>query len=162
MTERDVTSAPTPVVLRSVPVALVRPLRHRVLRPGWPESAVHTDRDEDPETIHLAAFSGADVVGVVTLFPDAFPGDARAALRFRWMAVDETRRGTGTGLALMRRAAAVARYGGFEVLWAHGRETALGFYERLGFSVIGDGYTDEITKIRHRFVVVEAQTLLEP
>jgi GNAT superfamily N-acetyltransferase len=156
-----VTSVPAPVVLRSVPVAVVRPLRHRVLRPGYPESAVHTDRDDNDDTVHIAAYSGDDVIGVVTIFPEACPGDTRPALQFRWMAVDETRRGTGTGLALLRRAASVARDGGFEVLWANGRETVLGFYTRLGFAVFGDGYTDPVTQIRHRVVVVEAGTLLE-
>jgi predicted N-acetyltransferase YhbS len=132
-----------------------------VLRPGFPESAVHTDRDDAPDTVHLAAFDGDDVVGVVTMFAELLPDDPRPAMRFRWMAVDETRRGTGTGQALMRHAAVVAHEGGYELMWAHGRETALGFYERLGFRVIGDGYTDSVTQIRHRFVVVEAKSLLE-
>ncbi|MGA7987809.1 MAG: GNAT family N-acetyltransferase [Candidatus Dormiibacterota bacterium] len=161
MTESDTPAVPARLTVRRVPVSTVRPLRHRVLRPGFPESAVHTDRDDAPETVHLSAFDGDEVIGVLTMFAELFPGDPRPALRFRWMAVDETRRGNGIGHALMRHAAAVALDGGFELLWAHGRETALGFYERLGFRSIGDGYTDPVTQIRHRFVVVEADALLD-
>jgi GNAT superfamily N-acetyltransferase len=161
MTEMETAAVPSRVAVRRVPVAVVRPLRHRVLRPGFPESAVRTDRDDEGDTVHLAAFDGDEVIGVVTMFAEHFPDDPRPALRFRWMAVDETRRGTGTGQALMRHAASVAHDGGFELMWAHGRETALGFYERLGFRIIGDGYTDAVTQIRHRFVVVAAEALLE-
>jgi predicted N-acetyltransferase YhbS len=161
LTEIMAAAVPSPIAVRRVPVAVVRPLRHRVLRPGYPESAVHTNRDEEAGTVHLAAFDGDEVIGVVTMFAEPFPGDPRPALQFRWMAVDETRRGTGTGQALMRHAASVAHDEGFELMWAHGRETALGFYERLGFRIIGDGYTDSVTQIRHRSVVVETQALLE-
>jgi predicted N-acetyltransferase YhbS len=160
MTDQDAAAADRSIAVGRVPVEVVRPLRHRVLRPGYPEAAVHTERDDEADTVHLAAFDGDEMIGVVTMFAEPFPDDARSALRFRWMAVDESRRGTGTGQALMRNAAMVARDGGFELLWAHGRETALGFYARLGFRIIGDGYTDAVTQIRHRFVVIEARSLL--
>lgn len=161
MTEITSPEISAPIVVRRVPVALVRPLRHRVLRPGRPEESVHTDRDDAPDTVHLAAFSGDDVIGVVTMFPEPFPDDPRTAERFRWMAVDEARRGSGAGQALMRHAASLAREGGFELIWAHGRDTALGFYERLGFRVVGDGYVDAATQLRHHFVVIEVAALVE-
>jgi GNAT superfamily N-acetyltransferase len=151
----------TPVTVRKVPVDLVRPLRHRVLRSGFPESSVHTDGDDDPSTIHLAAYAGDDVIGVVTFFPDPFPEEPRrTAARFRWMAVDETRRGSGAGKALLQKAATICQDGGIEIMWAHGRDTAQGFYERLGFRVSGNGYVDAITNISHHYVVIETAALL--
>jgi GNAT superfamily N-acetyltransferase len=149
-----------PVSVRQVPVDLVRPLRHRVLRSGFPEASVHTDRDDDPATVHLAAFAGDDVIGVVTMFPDPYPEDSgRTAQRFRWMAIDEARRGSGAGTALLRQAATISRDGGFELMWAHGRDTAQGFYERLGFRVSPNGYVDEVTNVSHHYVVIESATL---
>jgi GNAT superfamily N-acetyltransferase len=151
----------TPVTVREVPVDLVRPLRHRVLRSGFPEASVHTDRDDDPRTVHLAAFAGDDVIGVVTMFPEPFPEEPRrTAERFRWMAVDEARRGSGAGTALLRHAARISRDGGFELMWAHGRDTAQGFYERLGFRVAGTGHVDDITNVSHHYVVIETAMLL--
>lgn len=150
-----------PVAVRSVPVEAVRPLRHSVLRRGWPEQSVHTERDDDPDTVHLAAFDGDAVIGVVTMFPEPFPPDGMApAERFRWMAVEESRHGTGTGRALMREVAAVTRDRGLDVLWAHGRDSALGFYEHIGFRVVGDGYTD-VTNISHHLVVIAPGALLD-
>jgi GNAT superfamily N-acetyltransferase len=149
------------VTVRQVPVGVVRPLRHRVLRSGFPEESVHTDRDDDPRTVHLAAFAGDDVIGVVTMFPEPFPEDpARPAQQFRWMAIDEARRGSGAGTALLRHAASIADDGDFELMWAHGRDTAQGFYERLGFRVSRNGYVDEITKVSHHAVVIETAMLL--
>jgi GNAT superfamily N-acetyltransferase len=147
--------------VRLVPVAMMRPLRLSVLRKGWPEESVHTERDDDPDTLHLAAFAGGDVIGVVTLFPDPFPEDGtRSAARFRWMAVDEAWRGRGAGEALIRHSARLLQVDGIELMWATGRDSALGFYERLGFRVIDDGYVD-VNGIGHHHVVIEPTALLE-
>jgi GNAT superfamily N-acetyltransferase len=155
------TQLSTPIAIRSVPVEVVRPLRHRVLRPGRPEAAVHSDRDDDPTTVHLAAFAGETVAGVVTMFPDPFLDDPRTAERFRWMAVDQRWRGSGVGGALMRHAASLAHAGGVELLWAHGRDSALRFYEGLGFQIVGDGYVDAVTEIAHHHVVIETSALID-
>lgn len=139
---------------------MVRPLRHRVLRPGRPESTVHTPRDEDRGTWHLAAFDGDRVVGVVTLFTEPFGDDLRSAERFRWMAVDAGSRRRGAGAALMRHAAARLDERGTELMWAHGRDSALEFYLRLGFRVVGDGYVDPDTGIGHHLIVIDVPALL--
>jgi ribosomal protein S18 acetylase RimI-like enzyme len=76
------------------------------------------------------------------------------------MAVDEARRGSGAGTALLRHAARISRDGGFELMWAHGRDTAQGFYERLGFRVAGTGHVDDITNVSHHYVVIETAMLL--
>jgi GNAT superfamily N-acetyltransferase len=151
----------TPVTVRQVPVDLVRPLRHRVLRNGFPEASVHTDGDDDPATVHLAAYAGDEIIGVVTMFPDPFPEEpGRTAARFRWMAIDEARRRSGAGKALLRHVASACHEDGVELMWAHGRDTAQGFYERLGFRVSSNGYVDEITNVSHHYVVIEAAALL--
>jgi GNAT superfamily N-acetyltransferase len=151
-----------PVVVREVAVDLVRPLRHRVLRAGLPEQTVHTERDHDPGTVHLAAIEGDDIIGVITLFPEPFPEDVgRSADHFRWMAVDESRRHSGAGTALLRHAAKVARDRGSELMWANGRDSALGFYERLGFRVTSYGYVDSVSGIAHHHVVIETALLAD-
>jgi GNAT superfamily N-acetyltransferase len=149
------------VVVREVPVEVVRPVRHRVLREGWPESAVHTPLDDSPSTWHLAALAGPEPVGVVTLFPQAYElrPDERAE-RFRWMAVLPDWQGRGVGHLLMRRAAELTLERGAELLWAHGRDSAQPFYEGLGFAVEGEGFIDEDTGLGHHFVVIEARALL--
>jgi len=151
---------PDGIVIQIAGVETVRPLRHLVLRPGRPVDTVHTLRDDEPSTWHLAAFADADVVGVVTLFADAsphFPG--RRAERFRWMAVHPGWRGRGIGRLLMRRAADLLHDQGVEVLWAQGRDSALGFYEDIGFTTYGDGFIDPDTGIGHHIVAIDVEDL---
>ena len=153
---------PAPEVrVREVTVDVVRPVRHRVLRAGWPEASVRTPLDESPTTWHLAALAGEGAVGVVTLFPDTYgPRSAQRSERFRWMAVLPEWQGRGIGRLLMRRAAELALDRGAALLWAHGRDSAQRFYEGLGFVVEGDGFVDPETGIGHHFVVIEAAALL--
>ena len=58
-------------VLR-VDAAVVRPLRHAVLRPGADPGESVYPADDLAETVHLAASNGAVVIGTATLFPEAF------------------------------------------------------------------------------------------
>jgi GNAT superfamily N-acetyltransferase len=141
-------------------VEVVRPLRHSVLRPGRPFATVCTPRDEDAATWHLAAFAAGEVVGVVTLFADATPyAKGRRAERFRWMAVDPAWQGRGVGRLLMRSAAEFLGERGVAVMWAHGRDSALSFYEGIGFASVGDGFIDPDTGIGHHIVIAEVAAL---
>lgn len=96
------------------------------------------------------------VAGVVTYFPADSPlSPGRRAVRFRGMAVDDGLRGGGIGRALMRRVVDGARGVGAEILWANGRDGALTFYERIGFSVVGDGFLDDDMQLPHHVVIAE-------
>jgi len=137
-----------------VPVEVVRPIRHKVLRPGRDVATVRTSNDDLPATWHLAASVDGEVAGVMTLFPDAPPFDlGGAAERFRWMAVVPGRQGQGVGRALLHEAARLLELRGVPLMWAHGRDSAQGFYERFGFEVRGDGFIDPETDISHHIVV---------
>jgi len=141
---------------------VVRPLRHRVLRPGRPGSTARFAIDQREDTWHLAAYAGGLVVGVVTFFPEPYPeAPGRRAARFRSMAVEADWRGRGVGKLLMHEAARRLHEQGVEITWAHGRDTALGFYETLGFRVEGDGFIDPDTDLGHHNVVAEVSALLE-
>jgi GNAT superfamily N-acetyltransferase len=157
-----VSEVDTDIVVRAVGAGAVRPLRHTVLRAGRPESTARFAIDQHAGTWHLAAYAGDRVVGVVTFFPEAYPGaPGRRAERFRSMAVDAEWRGRGVGTLLMREAARRLRDQGVELTWAHGRDTALGFYEALGFRVEGDGFIDPDTDLGHHDVVADVGALLE-
>lgn len=131
------------------------PLRARVLRAGRSLRESTSRHDALRDTRHLAAITGAGgVVGVVTYFVEGTPlAPGRRAVRFRGMAVDEGVRGSGIGRALMRDLVERARSLGAEVLWASGRDGALGFYERIGFRVAGDGFLDDEMRLPHHVVV---------
>lgn len=143
--------------MREVPLETVLPLRARILRAGRPVDAARSRQDAIPGTRHLAALTDTgEVAGVVTYFPeDTALASGRTAMRIRGMAVDDAVQGRGIGRALMRELVARARTDGVEVIWANGRDGALGFYERIGFRVAGDGFLDTNMRLPHHVVIAD-------
>lgn len=141
--------------VRDVALEATIDLRTRVLRNHVPGTPATTPRDELPGTWHLGAFLGVRLVGVVSGFAEDVPEHrAVPAQRFRFMAVDPSEQGRGVGAALMREVIARARARGDCLLWANGRDSALAFYQRLGFEVVGDGFTDSTSKLPHHVVIL--------
>ena len=130
-------------------------LRRRVLRQHRPEAVVDFQGDQVEGAFHLGAVDEAgEVVGVVSLFPEPAPHrPERRALRLRGMAVEPSVQGTGVGAALLGAAVAGARERGYEVMWANSRDTALEFYRRRGWEVVGEGF--ESVGLPHHVVVLD-------
>lgn len=131
------------------------PLRRAVLRTGTISTEVEIDGDDDPTTRHLAARVGERIVGVSTWLRRAYPPQSGAiAVQLRAMAVDPAERGRGIGAALVRAGLEAAASAGAELVWARARDTALTFYEDLGFRAEGGGYVDPTTGLPHHDIVV--------
>lgn len=64
------------------------------------------------------------------------------SVRLRQMAVQNNLQGKGIGASMMNFAETIARDKGFKKLTMHARKTALGFYEKLGYKVTGDEFTE--------------------
>ena len=130
-----------PLRLRPVPLAVILPLRHAVLRPGRPLATAHFDGDEDADTVHLAAvLDGSDeVVGCATLMRRPHGGEPAWQLRGMATRADHARRGVGT--AVLRAAEALARArGGPTLLWCNARLAAVPFYASAGWRVVSDAF----------------------
>ncbi len=146
--------------IREAPLELVRPLRHLVLRAGRPFESTTSDDDKRPDTRHLAAVQDDVVVGAVSFFQQPSPPDpSEKAIRFRAMAVHPAWQGKGVGTALMRALRERARTEGVSTLWANGRDTAQGFYQRIGFHALGDGFMDEEMHLPHHVVMARVETM---
>jgi predicted GNAT family N-acyltransferase len=132
--------------------ATVRPLRHHVLRFGLPPEESVYPQDDLPETVHLVASDGGQIVGVATVFPEAYEG--RAAWRLRGMAVVEASRNRGIGSLLLREVVSLAHGNDVDVLWCNARTAALSFYERHGFTIVGEEFL-AAGGVPHRVAVLE-------
>ena len=130
-------------------------LRRRVLRDHLPGADVVNPEDAQPGAVHLGVVDGEGrVAAVATVFPEPTahrPG--RRAARLRSMAVDPDRQGQGLGTQLLSALVARAGQDGFQVLWANGRDTALPFYRRHGWEVVGEGF--ESVGLPHHVVVLD-------
>lgn len=99
------------------------------------------DNDQDPLAVHLGAFVGGHLVGAASFLPEAYPVEPECrARRLRGMAVLEGLRGIGVGGTLVSAAWPLLHAEGVAVCWAHARDGALGFYLRMGWAVVGDGF----------------------
>jgi len=144
------------VEVREIELAATGELRARVLRNHLPSLPAEAASDELPSTWHLGAFRGHRLVGVVTGFPEDAPGHPGVpAQRFRFMAVEPSDQGGGVGTALMAEVIQRARTRGDRLLWANGRDTALDFYVRLGFNVVGESFVDQVSQLPHHLVLLE-------
>lgn len=66
----------------------------------------------------------------------------QTTIRLRQMAVPNSMQGKGIGRALMIFAENIARDQGYKRLTMHARKTALGFYQKLGYSVTGNEFLE--------------------
>ena len=109
---------------------------------GIPLVAAQAD---DADAQHLGAFEGEACVGCLLLI-DRGGG----SWQLRQMAVRPDLQGRGIGRLLVEEALGRAREAGVARLWAHAREPAVPFYERLGFAATGEPF--EQVGLPHRTV----------
>jgi GNAT superfamily N-acetyltransferase len=130
------------------------PLRRTVLRNDTPTSDVTFADDHTSGTVHLGVRNADGIVAVSTWIQRAFldgPG-----VQLRGMATAPSVQGRGVGALLLEagceRSASIA-----PLVWARARDTALSFYLHHGFSVEGEGFTDEVTQKPHHLIVRRLQ-----
>jgi len=93
------------------------------------------DKDElerEKDDILMAAFEDDRILGCCLLTKVD-----EKTVRLRQMAVPNNLQGKGIGRALMIFAENIARDMGYKTLIMHARKTAIGFYEKLGYSPKG-------------------------
>lgn len=118
-------------VVKKVEVALIRPLRQMVLRPGQAlESAIFHD-DDAPNTVHFAAVSDTDDIGCVA---SLYCKNSDGRWQLRGMATDPVRQGCGLGARVLDACVEYVRSERGHEIWCNARITAASFYEKAGFS----------------------------
>ncbi|WUH93634.1 GNAT family N-acetyltransferase [Streptomyces sp. NBC_00433] len=128
-------------------------LRWAVLRTGLPRETAVYPEDARPGTFHIAAYDGSGAVqGCATFFPDGLPGEAAPAYRFRGMGSAPEIRGQGFGAAALTAGLRECAARGAELVWCNGRIAATGFYERLGFTAVGEEFVVEPSGPHYVFV----------
>ena len=131
-------SGPGSRSIRPVTAEDIRPLRHRVLRPG--QAFLETRYPGDDAGVHLGAFAGDRLVGIASLYQEDRAGGPAGGWRLRGMATDPDVRGAGFGAALLAACMEhVGAAGGSEV-WCNARMSAVGFYVRAGFEVVSEEF----------------------
>ncbi len=135
---------------RVVPIAAhdTHDLRRSVLRDGTPTTDVVFEGDDT--ALHFAAVDDSGRIGAIaSWFLRERTGSAQRGLQLRGMASEPEFRGSGAASSLLRAGDGLAQSVGATEIWARARDTALGFYERHGFIIVGEGYLDATTGLAH-------------
>lgn len=130
-----------PIEVREVAADDTLPLRTQVLRPSHAPDARLFGVEDEEETRHFAVVEGEEIVGACYIVRRAAPFNSEpTAWMLRGMAVEPSRQGQGIGALLVRRVEEEALRADIELLWFNARIKAVGFYEKLGFTIIGDEF----------------------
>ncbi len=112
-------------------------LRYEVLRKPLGLSFTDREKERSKTDILLGCFD-EDELQACCMITDKGNGIAK----LRQMAVRKKYQGTGIGRELLLYAETIARAKGFNKITMHARNTALGFYEKLGYRIIGEEFIE--------------------
>ncbi|GAB3115093.1 GNAT family N-acetyltransferase [Pseudomaricurvus hydrocarbonicus] len=114
-------------------------LREAVLR--FPLNLILTRLDvkDDARQFHFGVFIHSELAACVVVKP--LPGDTVGKLR--QMAVSEVFQGRGLGSRLIDFVEAILKMRGFTHMEMSARQTAVEFYRKLGYTMVGEGYTEQ-------------------
>ena len=93
--------------------------------------------EKEKDNILIAAFDEDEMLGCCMLIKID-----NQTLQLRQMAVNNNLQGKGIGASIMAFAENISRDRGYKKLIMHARDTAIGFYEKFGYKVIGDGFLE--------------------
>lgn len=127
--------------IKKVPLEVIIPLRHKVLRTGRPISECTYQEDAVEGCFHVACFDGDKVIGIASFYPESHsyePSDN--VWRLRGMATDPDYRKQGVGARLLEEGLRFCSQSGGEVIWCNARTEAIPFYSKLNFVIKGDEF----------------------
>ncbi len=112
-------------------------LRYQVLRKPLGLSYDPLELAGEKDSFHLALRKGAVLVACLVLKPLDEP-----CIKMRQLAVRESSQGKGVGRELVNYAESFAKGRGYVEIVLHARETARGFYWKLGYEAEGNSFAE--------------------
>ncbi len=113
-------------------------LRDLVLRKPLHLEFLQWQLEEEYDETHIAVFDeGLILIGSLSLKPIS-----QKVLKMRQVAIQEDKRGSGVGKALVGISETWAKQHGFEKIELHARDLAVAFYKKLGYTISGNGFTE--------------------
>ena len=127
-----------PVTIRRIRPEETHVMRQRILRAHQTLAEMEYPGDRDVETVHFGAFDGDRLVGIASIYREAWKDDPQPGdWRLRGMAVDEALRGRGAGAKLLEACGRHMADRGGRRLWCYARTPACGFSEKFGLGTRG-------------------------
>jgi GNAT superfamily N-acetyltransferase len=112
-------------------------LRDDILRKPLGIGFTPQELEKEKDNVLIGAFEDEDILGCCMLVEEN-----PETVRLRQMAVLNDLQGKGIGRALMNFAENLARDRGYKVISMNARKNAVGFYEKMGYSVFSEEFTE--------------------
>lgn len=112
-------------------------LRYLVLRKPLGLQFTETELKKDVDDTHWGTIVNGEVIACLTLMQAV-----NGRVKMRQMAVLPQWQGKGKGKELLLLAEKNCRLNGAEVVYCHARKVAVPFYEKLGYKIVSDEFTE--------------------
>ncbi len=112
-------------------------LRNRMLRIPLGLDLFDEDLEVERGQWHFGLFDGDVLVGCVVAAPSGDKG-----VQIRQMAIDSDSQRTGRGRTLLESVEQMLIDRGVRHVVLHARDEAVGFYQKLGYTVVGEGFVE--------------------
>ena len=122
--------------------ALCVALRTEVLRRPLGLHFTEASLAEEQGCHHLAVFDGDSLVACLLLQELGPDITGQVSIQMRQVAVDPALQRSGLGRLMVLESEAEARRRGFTRMVLHARDTAVPFYERLGYAKVGQPFVE--------------------
>lgn len=130
-----------PVKIKQLSFEETYPIRQIVLRPNRPLETCFFEGDELETTLHFGGFVNNELVGIISLFKNnhlSFQEENQ--YQIRGMAVLEGFRKYGLGKKIVEYSEDYLKQKNISLIWFNARESAVGFYQKSGYQVLGDSF----------------------
>lgn len=117
-------------------------LRYEILRKPLGLEFKPEELEREKDDILIGSFDEDELLGCCLL-----TRLDKETVKLRQMAVQNNLQGKGIGELIVHFAENLARDRGYRVITMHARDSARGFYEKLGYEVVGDGFIE--VKVPH-------------
>lgn len=133
-------------MIKFIPVEETLLMRNEILREGKLSlDECRFPSDLLPGAFHLGYYQHRELACIASFHPQTYGDFGGAGFQLRGMATTEKYRGKGIGNQLLNFAIVYLKGQKANYLWCNARETALRFYQNVGFEVISDRFVIPVT-----------------
>ncbi len=112
-------------------------LRYEILRKPIGIAFTPEQLAKEKDDVLIGAFDEDDLIGCCILTPQN-----NHTVKLGQMVVQNNLQGKGIGESIITFAENLARDKGYKTMIMHARDSAIGFYEKFGYAVKGDGFIE--------------------